>query len=56
MVAFTRWRRATHRTALTLVRIDLRGRAHSVQITGSGFPKSFVAPPAVPVLAGARFA
>ena len=52
MVAFTRWRRSTHRTALTLVRIDLRGRAHSVQITGSGFPKSFVAPPAVPVLAG----
>lgn len=51
-VAFTRWRRSTHRTALTLVRIDLRGRAHSVQITGSGFPKSFVAPPAVPVLAG----
>ena len=52
MVAFTRWRRSTHRTALMLVRIDRRGRAHSVQITGSGFPKSFVAPPAVPVLAG----
>jgi len=35
-----------------LTRIGLRGRMHSVQITGSGFPRSFVAPPAVPVLAG----
>jgi hypothetical protein len=52
VVAFTHWRRATHKTALMLTWIDLRGRAHSVQITGSGFPKSFVAPPAVPVLAG----
>ena len=52
VIAFTRWRGATHKTALMLARIDLRGRAHSVQITGSGFPKSFVAPPAVPVLAG----
>src|SRR5262245_1609288 len=51
-VAYTRWKRATHRTALMLTRIGLRGRMHSVQITGSGFPRSFVAPPAVPVLAG----
>jgi hypothetical protein len=35
-----------------LTRIGPRGRAHLVQITGSGFPRSFVAPPAVPVLAG----
>jgi hypothetical protein len=52
VVAFTRWLRSSHRTALVLTRIDLRGRAHTVQITGSGFPKSFVAPPAVPVVAG----
>ena len=52
VVAYTRWKRATHHTALMLTRIDPRGRAHTVQITGSGFPKSFVAPPAVPVLAG----
>ena len=52
VVAFTRWLRPSHRTVLMLTRIDPRGRAHSVQITGSGFPKSFVAPPAVPVLAG----
>jgi hypothetical protein len=52
VVAFTRWKRATHKTALMLTRIDRRGRAHTVQITGSGFPKSFVAPPAVPVIAG----
>ena len=52
LVAFTRWRHSTHRTALLLTRIGPRGRARSVQITGSGFPKSFVAPPAVPVLAG----
>jgi hypothetical protein len=37
---------------LILTRIDNRGRAHTTQITGGGFPKSFVAPPAVPVLAG----
>jgi hypothetical protein len=52
VVAFTRWKRSTHRTALMVMRIDRRGRAHTDQITGSGFPKSFVAPPAVPVLAG----
>ena len=52
VVAYTRWKRTTHHTALMLTRIDRRGRAHTVQITGSGFPKSFVAPPAVPVLAG----
>jgi hypothetical protein len=52
VVAFTHWRQSTHRTALVLTRIDLRGRAHTEQITGSGFPKSFVAPPAVPVVAG----
>jgi hypothetical protein len=51
-VAFTRWRRSTHKTALLLTRIGPRGRAHSMRITGSGFPKSFVSPPAVPVLAG----
>jgi hypothetical protein len=52
VVAFTRWKSETHRTALMLKRIDLRGRAHTLQITGLGFPRSFVAPPAVPVLAG----
>jgi len=52
VVAYTRWKRATHNTALMLTRIDPRGHAHTIQITGSGFPKSFVAPPAVPVLAG----
>jgi hypothetical protein len=51
-VAFTRWRHTTHKTALFLTRIGPRGRARSVQITGSGFPRSFVAPPAVPVVAG----
>jgi hypothetical protein len=52
VIAYTRWKRATHKTALVLTRIDHRGRAHTVQITGSGFPRSFVAPPAVPVVAG----
>jgi hypothetical protein len=52
VVAYTRWKRATHKTALVLITIGVRGRSHSVQITGSGFPKSFVAPPSVPVLAG----
>jgi hypothetical protein len=51
-VAFTRWWHGTHKTALLLTRVGPRGRTQSVQITGSGFPKSFVAPPAVPVLAG----
>src|SRR5262245_6060174 len=52
VVAFTRWTRASHKTALMLARIGRRGKVHSVQITGSGFPRSFVAPPAVPVLVG----
>jgi hypothetical protein len=52
LIAYTRWKHATHRTALVLKTIGPRGRSRSVQITGSGFPKSFVAPPAVPVLAG----
>jgi hypothetical protein len=52
LVAYTHWTRATHKTALVLTAIGAHGRSRSVQITGSGFPKSFVAPPAVPVLAG----
>jgi hypothetical protein len=52
LVAYTHWTRATHKTALVLKAIGVHGRSRSVQITGSGFPKSFVAPPAVPVLAG----
>ena len=52
VIAYTRWKRVSHRTVLILTRIDHRGRAHTDQITGSGFPKSFVAPPAVPMLAG----
>lgn len=52
VIAYTRWKRSSHRTALVLTRIDLQGRAHTEQITGSGFPKSFVAPPAVPIVSG----
>ena len=39
MIAFTRWKRATHKTALMLVRIDRHGRAHTVQITGLRLPE-----------------
>jgi hypothetical protein len=53
-VAYSRWRQSTRQSLLVLTRIDARGRLHSVRITQSGFPKSFVAPPAVPVVIRGR--
>jgi hypothetical protein len=53
-VAYTRWHRRTHRSALVLAHVDGRGRVRSEHVTAEGFPKSHVAPPAAPVLAGGR--
>lgn len=53
-VAYTRWQRPTHRSALLLARVDARGRVHSEHVTAEGFPKSHVAPPAAPVLVRGR--
>jgi hypothetical protein len=52
VVAYTRWRRSTRKSDLELARVDRRGRVHSTRITRAGFPKSYVPPPAVPVLVG----
>jgi hypothetical protein len=54
VVAYTRWRRSTHRSALILARVDSRGRVRSERITAEGFPKSHVAPPAAPVVVRGR--
>ena len=54
LVSYTRWQRSTHRSALVLARLDVRGRLRSEQITSEGFPKSHVAPPAAPVLVAGR--
>jgi hypothetical protein len=48
-VAYTRWREATHKSALVLARVDRGGRVLTQPITSEGFPKSHVAPPAAPV-------
>jgi hypothetical protein len=54
VVAYTRWHRSTHRSALVLARMDARGGVRSERITAEGFPKSHVAPPAAPVIVGGR--
>src|SRR5919201_688841 len=53
VVAYTRWRRSTHRSALILARVD-SGRVRTERITAEGFPKSHVAPPAAPVVVRGR--
>jgi hypothetical protein len=50
-IAYTRWHQETRKSTLYLVRADPRGRLHPQRLTLEGFPKSFVAPPAVPVFA-----
>jgi hypothetical protein len=54
VIAYTRWNQTTFKSRLLLVRVDARGRARSRQITAEGFPQSYVAPPAAPVLVGGR--
>ena len=51
-IAYTRWRHLTEKSTLYLARVDARGRVRSSRLTALGFPKSFVAPPATPVVIG----
>lgn len=55
VVAYTRWNRVTFDSQLLLVRVDKRGRLSSRKVTAEGFPQSYTAPPAAPVLVGGRF-
>lgn len=54
VIAYTRWRHSTHESVLVLARVDRRGRVGLQNVTSGGFPKSFVAPPAAPLLVGGR--
>jgi hypothetical protein len=52
VVAYTRWNSVNLNTQLLLVRVDAGGRMRSQRITAEGFPKSYVPPPAAPVIVG----
>ncbi len=54
VIAYTRWRHATHESSLVLARVGRRGRLSLQNVTSGGFPKSFVAPPAAPLFVGGR--
>jgi hypothetical protein len=54
LVAYTRWNGANFNSQLLLTRLDGRGRVHNRRITAEGFPKSYVPPPAKPILVGGR--
>src|SRR4029453_10916389 len=54
VVAYTRWRQSTHDSVLVLARVDRQNRVTVRNVTSGGFPKSFVAPPAAPLLVGGR--
>jgi hypothetical protein len=50
IVAYTRWHARSQFSQLILTKIDARGKAHSLRITAGGWPKSFTAPPAAPIV------
>jgi hypothetical protein len=50
LVAFTRWRERNYLSQLVLARLDRRGDVRAERITLNGWPASFVAPPAAPVV------
>jgi len=50
VVAYTRWSIATQNSELMLAHVTPRGRVSTLRITLRGFPKSWVAPPATPLL------
>jgi len=52
VIAYTRWRQSTHESVLVLARIDNHGRLSLRNVTSGGFPSSFVAPPAAPIVVG----
>lgn len=52
VVSYTRWDGPTLKSRLLLDRIDQQGRIQTHRITLEGFPKSYIPPPATPVLFG----
>jgi len=54
VVAYTRWNSSNFNSQLLLTRLDTHGRFNTRRITAEGFPKSYVPPPAEPVLVGGR--
>jgi hypothetical protein len=52
VVAYTRWDGPTLKSRLLLDRVDAKGRIETRRITLEGFPKSYIPPPAAPVLFG----
>lgn len=52
VVSYTRWDAPTLKSRLLLDRIDQKGRIQTRRITLEGFPKSYIPPPATPVLFG----
>jgi hypothetical protein len=51
-IAYTRWDASTLKSRLLLTRVNGKGRLKTLRITAEGFPKSYVPPPATPVLFG----
>ena len=41
VIAYTRWRHATHDSTLVLARVDRRGRLSLQNVTSGGFPRSW---------------
>ena len=54
LVAYTRWNSVNYKSQLLLTQLDARARMHTIRITAEGFPQSYVAPPAEPVIVGGR--
>jgi hypothetical protein len=50
VVAYTRWHSGSRRSTLYLVQANPAGRLVSAPITSEGYPRSYVAPPAVPLV------
>jgi len=54
VIAYTRWHQTSRKSTLYLARADRLGRLGSAQVTSEGFPRSYVAPPAVPLVSHGR--
>ncbi|HXZ58068.1 MAG TPA: hypothetical protein VEG40_10825 [Gaiellaceae bacterium] len=50
VVAYTRWHQASRKSTLYLAQADSAGRLRSAPLTSEGYPRSYVAPPAVPLV------
>jgi hypothetical protein len=50
VVAYARWHSGSRKSTLYLVQANAAGRLKSAPITSEGYPRSYVAPPAVPIV------